>query len=321
MRLAGNIPVKVARISEESETVKRFRFVPTVDEKLPPFTGGAHLKTFLPAGDTVFERDYSLISDPRNREFYEIAINKDANSRGGSKYWHEHVQEGDELEITFPRNYFSLSIQAKHHVFYASGIGITPFLSMLQDIQFDQTVELHYAARTPEQCAFFEEIKEKYADITTFHFSRVDNPNRLTPELMKENRIGSHVYFCGPVAMVEEFRDAALAYGYPEKAVHFELFSTGLDNSNLTPFKVALTDSNKEITVSEDETLLDALLREGVNAPYACKIGGCGSCEVEVVDGEVEHRDHFLSDENKRQRKTILTCCSRAKTEAISLKL
>lgn len=321
MRIAGNIPVKIDRIVQETATIKRFRFVPTEDEKLPAFTGGSHLKTFVSDGETVYEREYSLISDPRNREYYEIAISKDPNSRGGSKHWHEAMKVGDELEISFPRNYFPLNPHAKHHVFYASGIGITPFLSMLQDIQFEQTVELHYAARTPEECAFYEEIIEKYADITTFHFSRVEEPNRLTTDLMKEHRIGSHVYFCGPVNMVEEFRDAAFSYGYPERAVHFELFSSGLDNSNLEPFVVSLTESGKQIQVSEKETLLEALLREGVNAPYACKIGGCGSCEIEVVEGDVEHRDHFLSEENRKQRSTILTCCSRAKSTNLTIKL
>lgn len=321
MRIAGNIPVKIDRITKETANIKRFRFVPTEDEKLAAFTGGSHIQTFVVGGDKVYDRKYSLISDPRNREYYEIAINNDPKSRGGSKHWHEVMKEGDELEISFPRNYFSLNSHAKHHVFYASGIGITPFLSMLQDIQFDQTVELHYAARTPEECAFYEEIKEKYGDITTFHFSRTENPNRMTPELMKENRIGTHVYFCGPVSMVDEFRDAAFTYGYPENAIHYELFSSGLDNSNLNSFIVSLTDSDKKISVSEKETLLEALLREGVNAPHACKIGGCGSCEVEVVDGEVEHRDHFLSEDNKRERRTILTCCSRAKTENLSIKL
>lgn len=321
MRIAGNIPVKVDRIVEETATIKRFRFVPTEDEKLPAFTGGAHLKTFMKDGDTVYEREYSLISDPRNRDYYEIAISKDSKSRGGSKYWHEAVQVGDELEISFPRNYFTLDIRAKHHVFYASGIGITPFLSMLQDVQFDQTVELHYGARSPEECAFYEELVEKYGAVVTFHFSRVESSQRITPEPMKDHRVGTHVYFCGPVSMVEEFRDAALSYGYPESTVHFELFSSGLDNTNLSPFVVSLADSGKQIKVSETESLLDALLREGINAPHACKIGGCGSCEIEVVDGEVEHRDQFLSAENKKERKTILTCCSRAKTEALTIKL
>ncbi|PWI26704.1 oxidoreductase [Kurthia sibirica] len=313
--------MKIERIVQESPTIKRFRFIPTEDELLPAFTGGAHLKTFLQADDELFERDYSLISDPRNRQFYEIAISKDSNSRGGSKYWHEQIVEGDELEISFPRNYFTLNVHAKHHVFYASGIGITPFLSMLQDNQFNQTMELHYAARTPEECAFYEVLKDKYSDIITFHFSRVTEPNRLSYEHMKTNRIGSHVYFCGPVSMVEEFQDAAFSYGYPEHAIHFELFSNGLDNSNLKAFTVSLTESGKEIQVSDKESLLDVLLREGINAPYACKIGGCGSCEVEVLNGEVEHRDHFLSEDNKQERKTILTCCSRAKEENLTIKL
>ena len=120
--------------------------------------------------------------------------------------------------------------------------------------------------------------------------------------------------------MVQEYRKAASSYGYPEHAIHFELFATKNDGPQ-EPFIVDLTDSDRSIHVHEGETLLDALLREGIDAPYSCKVGGCGSCEIDVAEGEVDHRDNFLSEENRQTRKSILTCCSRAKDGRLVLKL
>ncbi|TWT08530.1 oxidoreductase [Planococcus sp. CPCC 101016] len=313
--------MEVVQIIQETEFVKRFRFAPTDNLLLPAFAGGAHIKTFLQKEEEILERAYSLVSPPQERNFYEIAIRKDDYSTGGSLYWHEEVEVGMVLEISFPRNHFALSYQAKHHVFYAAGIGITPFLTMAKDLEEWQTFELHYTARTSEQCAFFKELKEIYGDRCHFYFSRSDEPQKMSPTSMLNHRIGTHVYFCGPVNMVKEYRDAAASYGYPAKAIHFELFSSAQDNGPKNAFMVELIDSDRTLHVSEDETLLEALLKAGIEAPYACKIGGCGSCELEVAEGEVLHKDVFLTEEDRKNRNSILACCSRAKNEKIAIKI
>jgi ferredoxin len=112
--------------------------------------------------------------------------------------------------------------------------------------------------------------------------------------------------------MVKEFREAAKFYGYPDHSIHFELFAIA-DEGPRNPFVVKLANSEKKVEVSEEETLLEALLKAGVEAPYSCKVGGCGNCEIQVVEGEVDHRDHFYKDEERCAKKIILTCCSRAK--------
>ena len=205
-----------------------------------------------------------------------------------------------------------MSFKAKHHVFFAAGIGITPFLTMIADLEATgQTFELHYAAQTKESCAYYDYLNNNYPGKVNFYFSRNERPNRLTPEIMKNQRIGSHVYFCGPVSMVSEYRDAATSYGYPTDSIHFEVF--GLAEGPRMPFKVTIPDQQKVIEVTAEETLLEALLAAGVDAPYSCKGGGCGQCEVEVISGEVDHRDIFYSDQERAERKVILTCCSRSK--------
>lgn len=314
MKGFGKIKVYVGKIERETKLVKVFHLYPAARELLPAFTGGSHITTFAKKGEEIFERNYSLISHPCDRSHYSIAIRKDEHGKGGSIYWHELIKEGDQLEISWPKNHFPLAFKhAKHHVFYAAGIGITPFMSMMEELTAEgKSFELHYTSRTKEECAFYDYLTSKYPGKCHFYFSRSDNPNRMSPASMLDHRIGSHVYFCGPATMVKDFKKAAKNYGYPDHAIHFELF-TAANEGEKYPFTVKLTKSNKQIEVYEDESLLEALLRSGIEVPYSCKMGGCGSCELEVVEGEVDHRDHFYKDEEKSTNKFILSCCSRTK--------
>ncbi len=314
MRGFGNIEVYVEKIVQETKLVKRFQLYPVDQDLFPAFTGGSHIATYVKNGGEMIERNYSLVSHPTDRTHYAIAIRKDDHSRGGSVYWHDEIKVGHRLEISWPKNHFPLAFKAaKHHVFYAAGIGITPFMTMMEDLTVEgKSFELHYAARTKEDCAFYDYLNTRYPRKCHFYFSRTENPNKMTPITMAEHQIGSHVYFCGPVSMVKEFRKAAESYGYPSHSIHFELFAA-TDGGPKNPFVVNLVKTGKKVEISEEETLLEALLKAGVETPYSCKVGGCGSCEVEVVEGEVDHRDHYYKDEEKRTKKVILTCSSRAK--------
>lgn len=312
MRIFGNFEVYVGEIKQVTDSVKHFFLFPINDEQLVPFTGGAHIKTYIDLGNDVLERNYSLVSNPTERSHYAISIKKDENSRGGSLYWHENVKIGDKLEISHPINHFPLHHLAKHHVFYAAGIGITPFLTMMADLeQRGETFELHYTARNQASCAFYDYLKVRYPDKVNFYFTRTVKANRLTPDLMRTHPIGTHVYFCGPLNMVREFRDAASFYGYPNRSIHLEIFEA--DDGPKNPFVVELSESEKVIQVSGEETLLEALEREGIEAAYSCRAGGCGQCEVDVIDGCIDHRDMFYSDSERKERNIILPCVSRAK--------
>lgn len=310
--ISNIIDVVVDEIKMESPYVKSFKFKPVNGSTLSRFSGGAHVTTYVEndKGD-LFENHYSLTSDPDQTDFYTIAIRRSDESKGGSIYWHDHIKEGDQVKISRPKNHFTLGFSARHHIFIAAGIGITPFLSMAEDLKKSgKTFELHYAARSEDLCAFYPYLKDTYPDETNFYFS--GEGNRMSPELMKNQPIGTHVYFCGPESMVNEYAEKAKSYGFPETNIHFELFSPP-DFGPMEPFVVELSKSNQVIEVPEGVTLLDALLENGIDAPYSCKIGGCGTCAVDVVEGEVEHRDVFLTDKEKEEESIICTCISRAK--------
>ncbi|HYK74737.1 MAG TPA: ferredoxin reductase [Pseudoneobacillus sp.] len=157
------IPVFIEAIHEETALVKRFTLKAMDGAILPSFSSGSHIITYIEGQNGMISRPYSLTNYSEKPDRYQIAIRLSDNSRGGSLYWHQHVKVGDNLYISFPKNHFPLSFKAKHHVFYAAGIGITPFLSMMTELQEQgASFELHYAAKTRESCAFYSNIKEKY---------------------------------------------------------------------------------------------------------------------------------------------------------------
>ncbi|MDT8861346.1 PDR/VanB family oxidoreductase [Alkalihalobacillus sp. MEB130] len=312
------IRVSVSEIVEETPHIKKFTLVPIEGNRLPKFSGGSHITTMIKKNEETIERSYSLTADPLITNSYCIAIRRSEQSKGGSTFWHDHVKVGNQLDISYPKNHFMLSFAAKHHILFAAGIGITPFLTMIAELKRKgKTFELHYAARSKEVCAFYDFLVEYYEENVHFYFS--SEGNRMSPEQMKGQSIGSHVYFCGPEEMVKEYASKAEEYGYPKKNIHFELFAAK-DTGPKKPFIVKLAKSKQEFFISEGENLLDVLLKEQVKAPYSCKVGGCGSCQVEVLSGDVDHRDTFLSEEEKSMN-VMMTCVSRAKSNRIEINL
>ena len=116
----------------------------------------------------------------------------------------------------------------------------------------------------------------------------------------------------------------ALSGDWPDGALHIEHFSavsTSLDPSRERSFEVALEDSGLTITVGNDQTLLEALTLAGVDVPCDCNEGLCGTCEVEVLSGEIDHRDKVLSSSERAGGKRMMACCSRSKAGKLRLAL
>jgi dimethylamine monooxygenase subunit B len=310
--------VMVKEVKQESLHVKIFKLSRTDGLSLPRFSAGSHITTYVSTNNKRLERHYSLISPPSNTDFYQIAVRLSDQSAGGSSYWHHQIKEGDFIEIGYPKNQFPLSFSAKHHVFIAAGIGITPFLAMAAYLkEKGKSFEIHYAAKSKELCAFYSYLQTHYPNTTYFYFSNIQ---KMKPSLLEGKSIGTHVYVCGSEEMMKEYVQAASEYGYPNFNIHCELF-TPPKQGPMQAFNVQLKKRNKEIHVPEGVSLLDALISHNIDAPYSCKIGGCGSCQVDVIKGEIDHRDVFLSDEERKNVNVILTCVSRAKCGTLVLDL
>ncbi|MTT32813.1 2Fe-2S iron-sulfur cluster binding domain-containing protein [Terrilactibacillus sp. BCM23-1] len=317
MVYTSRINVLVKKIIQETPLIKRFLLSPINKAALPSFSGGSHITTFIQSSGLNLQRSYSLCGNPSETQLYQIAIKKQAHSNGGSLYWHNEVKEGFKLQISYPKNYFPLSFKAKHHVFFAAGIGITPFIPMMLDLQSNgKSFELHYAAKSKIDCAFYKRINVLFPSNIYFYFS--NEGKRMLPEIMQDQLIGTHVYFCGPQSLIKQFTKKAIDYGYPKTSIHFELFSSQ-PKLDAKPFEVELHKSGQTFYIPKNQSLLKVLLEAGIKVPFSCQVGRCGTCAIEVLSGEIDHQDYFLSDKEKKDQKTILPCVSRCKSSKLIL--
>ncbi|AXI47140.1 ferredoxin--NADP(+) reductase [Sulfitobacter sp. SK012] len=307
---AEKIDVHVSAVVPVNDLVTRFEFKRRDGGLFPPFSGGAHTVVEMRDGERTRLNPYSLMSDPSDRNSYAISVRRDDQGRGGSLFMHRNVKAGDEMVITYPVNLFSLDLRAKKHIFFAGGIGITPFMSMIA--QMERTGgnwELHYACRSPELGSYVDVLRYKYPNKVHVYY---DNENQAIDleGLLDGQPLGTHAYVCGPKGMINWIHATATDAGWPNNHVHSEEF---LAPEPGAPFQVRLCKSDKTITVGENESLLEAIERAGVEAPFLCRGGSCGQCETDVIaaDGTFVHRDHWLDDEEHASGKKIMPCVSR----------
>ncbi|WP_227269688.1 PDR/VanB family oxidoreductase [Roseobacter weihaiensis] len=307
---AEKIAVKVTEIVPVNDLVTRFRFERVDGGALPTFSGGAHTVVEMQDGEITRLNPYSLMSDPMDPSAYTISVRRDDKGRGGSLFMHQKVQVGDEMTISYPVNLFPLDLRAKKHLFLAGGIGITPFLAQIKQLErLGGHWELHYACRTPALGSYVDELTAHHPNETHVYYDDQDQAIDLK-NLLDGQPLGTHVYVCGPKGMIDWVRSTAQAEGWPREMVHYEEFLAPQPGK---PFEVKLAVSNKVIAVGEHESLLEAIERAGVDAPYLCRGGACGQCETDVIDyaGKFIHRDHWLEEEQQASGKKIMPCVSR----------
>ncbi len=315
---AAKIAVKVTDIVEVNGLVKRFKFERTDGELMPTFSGGAH--TVIEMDDHGSRRlnPYSLMSSPLDRSAYTISVRRDDEGRGGSLFMHNHVKKGMEMTISNPVNLFSLDLRGRKYLMIAGGIGITPFLSQIAQLDSSNgNFELHYSVRSKSLASYADTLTEKYPNnVNIYH----DDQNEAIDleNLLDGQPLGTHIYVCGPKGMIEWVRNSASDAGWPREAVHYEEF---LAPEPGKPFEVKLAVSNKVIQVGETQSLLEAIEAAGVDAPYLCRGGACGMCETEVIgyDGKFIHNDHWLEDVEHKSGKKIMPCVSRFEGKTLVL--
>lgn len=322
MSNTDTLQVRVKSISWEAEGILAFDLRPEPPLRtLPAFTAGAHIDLHLPNG---LIRSYSLLNAQNESHSYVIGVNRDAQSRGGSRYMHETLRPGDVLTISAPRNNFPLDDSASLAVLVAGGIGITPILGMIHRLrELGRPWRLHYAARTRKQAAFVETLEAmgiEPGSAVNLTFDREAGADRLDLAAIAASLPeDAHIYCCGPVPMLEAFEQATASLA-PER-VHREYFAAREAAATRGGFTVELSRSGRSIEIQPGKTILECLIAEGVEPMYSCQEGVCGTCEVRVLDGEPDHRDLVLNMAERAANNRMMVCCSGAKTRKLVLDL
>lgn len=288
---------------------------------LPPADPGAHITLRL---TEMLARQYSLCNGVDEEGHYHIAVKREPNSRGGSEAVHR-LRVGDIVRVMPPVNNFPLDRAARHLVFLAGGIGITPFISMVKDARRrGQSFELHYFARTPQHAAFYDFLAGPVlAPHVDFHFGvEADSVAERMDALLREVPNGSQLYVCGPSAFINRARSVAASH-QNVSAVRWESFAGEPASHPATEFNVGfsvhLARTGKTLQVDPDKTVLQVLQENGIAVDCSCMEGVCGLCVTPVLEGQLDHRDEVLSDEEKRSGKFMAVCVSRCKGDLLVL--
>ncbi|WP_461585042.1 PDR/VanB family oxidoreductase [Tepidiphilus sp. HLB4] len=286
--------------------------------ELPPFEAGAHVDLYLNNG---LVRQYSLASRPSDRHVYRLGILRDPASRGGSIAAHACLIEGAIVRIGTPRNNFPLVSNAKRSVLVGGGIGITPLIAMAWSLHDTAAnFELHYCSRSRSACAFLDELAASpFAARVHLHFDDEPSNQQLNlATVLAGADVDTHIYTCGPKGFMDWVIGEARRLGIPDRNIHKEYFQADT-NTDGAAFDVIAKKSGKKVRVAEGQSIVDALATVGIKVNVSCKQGVCGSCLCTVLEGEPDHRDVFLTDEERAANDQILLCCSRAKTPYLVL--
>jgi len=312
------LAVRVVRIEQASPLVKRFTLQAEDGRDLPAFSGGSHVIVQIPAAGGLIHNAYSLLGSPFDLSCYQIAVRREDASRGGSAYMHAQLAEGDILLISAPNNLFALHATSGRQILIAGGIGITPFMSQMEELQANGAAfELHYAFRSREQAAFVDELAARYGSRCHFHDAARGQLCDVAA-LLQGLAVDDHVYVCGPASLIKAVQLAGAGQGIPPERLHWEQFAAS--PSDGAAFTVVLARSGREVRVAAGQTILQAIEQDGaVAVDCLCREGVCGTCEVGIVEGEAEHLDQYLSAEEKAAQKTLLICVSRARGGRIVL--
>lgn len=310
----AELDLTVNTVRAESDGVVSLVLSAPEGSYLPSWTPGAHIDVLL-KDDVV--RQYSLSGDPADRSRWRIAVLREPQGRGGSEAVHQ-LRTGDTIRVRGPRNHFVLA-SAPAYEFLAGGIGITPILPMVAQAQASGARwRLHYGGRTLSSMAFIEELSAYGESVTLVPQDERGHLDLAT--ILGAPDDATLVYCCGPAPLLDAVESACEPW--PAGALHLERFAAqAVDTSGDTAFTVVFQRSGIEAQVPADSSIFAVARENDVTVLGSCLEGICGTCETEVLEGEVDHRDSVLDEEEKESNEVMMICVSRCRGSRLVLDL
>ena len=300
------------------------------------FIAGQYVTIKLTLDGQEIRRAYSICASPNSGDL-RIAI-KSVKNGHFSKFANENLKVGDILEVGLPEGKFTFEPnpdRLKNYTGFVAGSGITPVMSILKSVlesEPNSTFVLVYGNKNPDETIFHNELHDlqlKYVGRFFVHyvfsqtkvdgelFGRIDKSavNFVLNNKHKEKEFDKF-YLCGPEEMINMVTDVLKEHNVAEKNIKFELFSTSSSNENAvaeahtghTKITVLVDDEETTFEMSQKQTVLEAALKQGLDAPYSCQGGICSSCLARITNGTAEMKKNSILTDGEIAEGLILTC-------------
>jgi ferredoxin-NADP reductase len=312
------VDLAVARREVAAEGVVTLTLADPDGADLPEWTPGAHIDLIMEPAHPGLTRQYSLCGSTSDRSQWRVGVLLDPESRGGSKFVHDELNEGSTIRVRGPRNHFPL-VSSPRYQFIAGGIGITPILTMIEAARArGADWQLLYGGRERASMAFVDKLERHGERVTVWP---QDEQGMLDlASVLSEPREDTRVYCCGPEGLLGAVEEACRPW--PEGSLHIERFSAKAVEAPadaLDTFEVECQRSGVTVTVSADRSIYEVAEEAGVDVLGSCMEGVCGTCECDVIEGEPDHRDSVLSEAERAKGDVIMICVSRSRSERLVL--
>jgi vanillate O-demethylase ferredoxin subunit len=298
----------VDSVSDVSENIRRIVLRP---ECPCPVRPGEHVDVRTTIEGEEHVRSYSVVDAADDGTHLALSVFRTPTSRGGSVFMHS-LRPGQVLEITRPLQNFPLRIGAPAYVLLAGGIGITAIAGMAALLgRLGADYRLIYVARSRDAMAYVDDLAAMHGDRLEAHVD-AEGTSLDVQALVGSVPGDAELYMCGPIRLMVAVRRAWIERELDPTSLRYETFG----NSGWyqpEPFTVRIPRLGVEASVGSDESVLEALQREGVDMMFDCRKGECGLCQVKVLElaGRIDHRDVFYSDRQKEPNTKMCCCVSR----------
>jgi ring-1,2-phenylacetyl-CoA epoxidase subunit PaaE len=329
------------------ETAAAVSILFNVPEELKPnytFIAGQYLNLRLKLDGQEIRRAYSICSSPESGEL-RIAV-KAVKNGAFSQFANTKLKAGDALEVGKPEGKFTFEPQAdrqKNYAAFVSGSGITPVMSIIKSVMKSEpksSFVLVYGNKTPEETIFHQELHDlqlKYVSRLFVHnvYSQAKVENALFGRIEKstvnfvlnnkhKELAFDKFYLCGPEQMIETVTEVLKEKNVKESAIKFELFTTSSHETVIkesleghSKITIMVDDEETTFEMSQKQTILEAALKQGIDAPYSCQGGICSSCLARVTSGTAEMTKNSILTDGEIAAGLVLTCQAHPTSETV----
>jgi 3-ketosteroid 9alpha-monooxygenase subunit B len=322
--------LEIARVVQETSDARSFVLeVPEALRERFAYRAGQFLTFRVPWEGAPLIRCYSLSSSPDVDREVQVTVKRVADGRV-SNFFHDRLHAGDRLEVLPPSGRFVLHEGGAPLVLFAGGSGITPVLSLVKSALATtaRRVRLFYANRDADSIIFRRQLDE----LARRHPGRLSVVHHLDAEAgfadaalvarQLEGFEGAHCYLCGPGPFMALVEETLRARGVEKERIFIERFVSFPDGEALRIELSAEAEAPSELIVhlggrthripyEKGQSILRAVLAAGLEPPFACEEGYCGSCAAHRLQGEVVMAVNDVFDADELEEGWVLTCQGR----------